>query len=326
MDALPSIDFSRFEDGSPASRRAVVDAVRKACTEIGFLCVSGHGVEQEIIDAMRRTAIEIFDQPEEVKARHRVTPGNYRGYIPFGFFTPNASGSAGDLYEGFKLHLEVAPDDLIREACPLYGPNVWPDSLPSMKAVVLAYWQQVDRLAGRLLKALALAIEIEEHFFEPHFHMPLTGVTLLHYPPLTPDENGFGIHPHKDTSAFTILYPDPAGGLMVRGRNGRWIEAAAPKGSFLINIGDVMEHWTGGTFVSTPHKVVNRSGKERYAFPYFAAPRYDTVVRPIVECTGGYGRPPRMMGAWYQEIVRSNWPDAKPVSRMFDPGAIGGMA
>lgn len=322
MGSLPSIDFSPFEKGSTAARRTVVDAVRKACTEIGFLCVSGHGVEREVIDAMRRALIETFAQPDEVKARHRVRPGNYRGYIPIGFFTPNSSGYAPDQYEGYKLHAEVAPDDPIREAYPFYGPNVWPETLPGMKVAVRAYWRQVDRFADNLLRALAFAIELDEEFFLPHFRTPRTSMTLLHYPTMATDEDGFGIHPHKDSSAFTILYPDPIGGLMVRSREGQWIEAAAPEGAFVINIGDVMEHWTGGHFVSTPHKVVNRTGKERYSFPYFATPRYDTVVEPVVECIEGYERPPVVMGTWHQEIIRSNWPDAKPISGAFDPGKI----
>ena len=249
-------------------------------------------------------------------------PGNYRGYIPIGFFTPNASGNAPDQYEGYKLHVEVAADDVIREAYPLYGPNVWPETLPGMKVAVLTYWRQVDRFADNLLRVLALAIGVDEEFFLPHFQTPLTGMTLLHYPAMTPDESGFGIHPHKDSSAFTILYPDPVGGLMVRSREGQWIQAAAPEGAFVINIGDVMEHWTGGHFVSTPHKVVNRTGKERYSFPYFAAPRYDTVVEPVVKCIEGYERPPIAMGPWHQEVIRSNWPNAKPISGAFDPGTI----
>lgn len=322
MDSLPSIDFSPFEKGSKDERWKLGTAVRKACAEIGFFCVSGHGIEREVVDAMRRAVIETFAQPDKVKERYRVRLDDYRGYVPLGFFTPNSSENAPDRYEGYKLHVEVADDDPIRLAYPLYGPNIWPASLPNMKPVVLRYWHQVDRLAGNLLRTLALAIEKDESFFLPHFRTPLTNMTMLRYPAMAPDEDGFGIHPHKDSSAFTILSPDPAGGLMVRTREGQWIEASPSEGTLVINIGDVMEHWTGGHFVSTPHKVLNRTGRERYSFPYFATPRYDTVVKPVVDPIEGYDRPPVTMGTWHLDVIRSNWPDAKAISPVFDPGSI----
>ncbi len=322
MIMLSTIDLSRFDADDQRGRSAIIDAVGAACTDIGFLCVRGHGVDPAVIEAMRRTVVETFAQPDAVKRRFRVRPETYRGYIPMSFFTPNAAGRTPDRYEGFKLHVETAADDPICAAYPLYGPNVWPPTIKGMRPVVLAYWHQVDRLADILLRAMALALGLDEPFFLPFFRQPLTNMTLLHYPATAPDKEGSGIHPHKDSSAFTIIYPDPVGGLMVRDRDRQWHEAVADDGTFVINIGDVMEHWSGGRFVSTPHEVVNRSGKERYAFPYFATPRFDTVVEPVVDCVGGYCRPPIAMGSWQKDIVRSNWPDAEPIAASIDPGNI----
>ena len=92
-----------------------------------------------------------------------------------------------------------------------------------------------------------------------------------------------GFRPHKDTDALTVLAEDPVGGLMVKCRDSdEWIDAAAPGNALTVNIGDLMELWSGGYFVSTPHKVVNASGAERYSFPYFAVPRFDTVIVPLI--------------------------------------------
>ncbi|GAB5469286.1 MAG: 2-oxoglutarate and iron-dependent oxygenase domain-containing protein [Rhodospirillales bacterium] len=312
MDEIPVIDVSGFEAGA----RDAVAALDLACREVGFFCVTGHGVAPGLIAALRRATIEVFAQPAAVKARLRVTPENYRGYIPFGFFTPNAAPGAPDRYEGYKLHLEVDPDDPICKACSLYGPNLWPESLPGLKPVVLAYWRALDGLTDRLLRGFALALRLQPGVFRPAFEAPLTGMTLLHYPTAT--GAGFGIHPHKDSSALTILYPDALGGLLTRSRRGQWIEVSAPEGAFVVNIGDVMEHWSGGHYLSTPHKVVTLS--ERFSFPYFATPRYDRLVEPLVPPVAGYTRPPRLMETWQREIFRSNWPGTASLSGAFAPG------
>lgn len=319
MKNLPLIDLSRFLDGTSVQRSSIVEEVRSACSETGFLYLSGHNIGEGVIDAMRQSVVEIFAQPEQVKVEYQITPGNYRGYIPLGFFTPASASRVPDQYEGFKLHLDVPTDDPICQKSPLYGPNIWPPHLTGAKSVVGEYWKAVDQIADQLLRLFALALGKPESFFLSYFEQPLTGMTLLHYPPMNQNEEGFGIHPHKDSSAFTILYPDSVGGLQVRTRTGTWIDAMAPEGAFIINIGDVMEHWTGGVFKSTPHRVINKTGKERYSFPYFATPRFNTRVEPVVERIDGYTRPPLLMENWQQEIIASNWPDNGLINPDFNP-------
>ncbi|WP_422026375.1 isopenicillin N synthase family dioxygenase [Roseovarius sp.] len=322
MTSIPIIHLNDVQSDDPAIRREVVETVRRSCTEIGFLYVDGHGVAPEIIARMRGAVVEVFDQPAPVKAAHRITPGDYRGYIPLGFFTPASGDAAPDQYEGFKLHLDVAADDPLREDCDLYGPNLWPEGLEGAKAAVAEYWAALDRVADRLLRVFGLALGREEGFFLPFFRQPLTGMTLLHYPAMDGASGGFGIHPHKDSSAFTILYPDPVGGLLVQTRGGDWIEAEAPEGAFIVNIGDVLEHWSGGVFKSTPHKVINRSGRERYSFPYFATPRFDAVIEPAGARSEGYDRQAIRMERWHRAIIAGNWPDSAPIDADIDPRIV----
>lgn len=322
MATLPTIDFSTFSTGSAAAREKIARDVGQGCMETGFLCIRGHQIDREIVDDMRRLVVEVFAQPVAVKRAHRITEENYRGYIPMGFFSPNAAHGKADRYEGFKLHAEIALDDEIRRVHAGYGPNIWPSAIPDMKRRVLRYWDAVDRFAENLLRAFALALDLDEAFFLTYFQYPLSNMTLLRYPLAKPNEDHFGIHPHKDSSAFTVLFPDPAGGLMICDRRGEWSEVAAPDNACVVNIGDVLEHWTGGHFVSTPHKVVNRTGRERHSFPYFAAPRYDVVIAPVIRPVAGYTRSGIDMGTWHDEIVRSNWPDARPVAAELDPARI----
>lgn len=319
MTAIPTIDFSAFSNGSTATRNKLAREVGQGCIDAGFLCIQGHGIDREIVDDMRRLVVEVFAQPAAVKQAHQISEENYRGYIPMGLFSPNAMQGEADRYEGYKLHSEIAPDDEMRRVYPHYGPNIWLPTVTDMKRRVLRYWRAVDRFSENLLRAFAMALDVDETFFLPHFQYPLSNMTLLRYPATEPDEDHCGIHAHKDSSAFTVLFPDPVGGLMIIDRRGEWSEAVAPDGACIVNIGDVLEHWTGGHFVSTPHKVVNRTGRERHSFPYFAAPRFDVTISPMIRPLEGYERPAVDMGTWHDEIVRSNWPDAHPVAAEFDP-------
>jgi isopenicillin N synthase-like dioxygenase len=85
---------------------------------------------------------------------------------------------------------------------------------------------------------------------------------------------------HTDYGLLTILKQDEVGGLQVRSA-GRWIEAPPIDGTFVCNIGDMLERLTRGLYRSTPHRVLNRSGRSRYSFPYFFDPGFHTPVLPL---------------------------------------------
>lgn len=310
MDRIPVIDI-RALDGpaSIPSRQTCIAEIDAACRDIGFLSITGTGVPEETVRDMRAATMAVFDTDDSAKWRQAITRENYRGYIPMGFFSPNDGSGTADLYEGYKLHAEVPPDDPIRRKCALYGPNLWPDHAPEVREPILRYWAAMDRLALRLLAALAEALNLPSDTFDAAFVRPMTNMTMLHYPPQAEGQSGFGIHPHKDTDALTIIAPDPVGGLEVQTRRGGWIAAQCPPGGFVVNIGDMLELWSGGRLISTPHRVINRSGHERYAFPYFAVPSHNTVVAPLLPPLPGFDRPSVHCGHWSAEIWRTNWPD-----------------
>lgn len=319
MTGLPLIDMAPMLGGDEEGRRSFAAALDDACRNIGFAVVRGHGIPAAIVDDLRRAVIDFFDRPLEQKLDGRVSKDNYRGYIPLGFFTPNAAG-ASDAYEGYKLHRETDPADPICAACALYGPNKWPAAPAGFREAVLAYWGECDRVAGLLLDAFALALDLDPGCFRRAFDEPLTNMTLLHYPPQAPDHDGFGIHAHKDTDALTILAPDPVGGLQVRDvRRRQWISASAPDDALIVNVGDLLEIWSGGRYPSTPHRVINSSGRERYSFPYFAVPRFDVTVSPLLPPRSGFDRGGVRVGDASRAIWYSNWPDAAPIDPRYDP-------
>lgn len=315
ITTIPLVDVSRSD--------TIVHALERACRDVGFMYLTGHGIAPQIIARLRAAVIAYFELPTYVKTVDRISRDNYRGYIPAGFFSANAGALTADDYEGYKLHCETGVDDPICAECDLYGPNKWPQQPAGMKQAVLSYWQQCDRVAQILLTAMATILGTHADQLLRLFESPLSNMTLLHYPPQAPNAGAFGIHPHKDTDVFTILAPDPIGGLFVKCRaDPYWTQVEAPGDALVVNIGDLMELWSGGYFVSTPHKVVNSSGAERYSFPYFLVPRFDTVVKPLRPVVPGFDRPSVHVGEVSREVWRTNWPDAVPQNADIDLGTL----
>lgn len=297
-----------------------------ACRAIGFASVVGHGINPAQFVAMRSMAAELFALPEEVKQSQMITPANYRGHIPLGFFTPNraeVNGVGADEYEGWKLHWECPPDHPVQRECRLYGPNIWAPGVPRMAPTVLTYWAACSTLADTLMAIFARGLGVDPETLAHWHEAPLTNMTLLHYPATS--NHHTGIHPHKDTNVITLLHPDPVGGLEVRQRDGSWISATssdtAPD-AILMNIGEMLELWSGGEYVATPHRVINSSGQQRYSFPWFLVPNHAVTVEPLVPNQPGFGRAPMPVGDLSAEVWRTNWPDEQPSAAGHDLGSL----
>ena len=135
-----------------------------ACEDVGFVAVTGHGLDPDIFDRMRRMLVRLFDTDDETKRAGSITKGDYRGFITLGTFTPNrreVNGAGADRYEAYQLHWECPVDHPVRERYPLYGPNRWAPHVPDMSETILAYWDACDRFAHHLLGAFAPALGIE---------------------------------------------------------------------------------------------------------------------------------------------------------------------
>ena len=319
MKPAPSISLIHLTD--PEER--IVGILERALTETGFVMVQGHGIPSALVRDVRRVVEGYFSLPVEEKMLDCITPDNYRGYIPLGFFSPNTGSNTPDQYQGYKLHHEMSLEHPIRQQCDLYGPNKWPAKPTDMSEVITKFWRACDAAGRRLLTLISRIMGVNETDFLSYFDDPLTNMTLLHYPSHPTDRPKVGIHPHKDTDALTLLFPDPVGGLWLQPRGHKdWIEVVAPPDAMVVNIGDLLELWSGGTFVSTPHKVVNASGKERYSFPFFMVPRHDVVVEPLVKCQPEFNRTPVPVGHVSREVWRTNWQQASPADTGFDLGTL----
>lgn len=319
---LATVDIRPLRDrhATPAQRGPCRQALMRALSTQGFVILQGTGVPPDTLQAMRDAVQAVFDAPRSQYQDWQVAPNNYRGYVPLGYFTPNAGGTQADRYEAWKLHREVDPNDPLCQACALVGPNRWPPIDTDVRSAVLAYWDAMDALNATVLQALAEGLGLIPAQILSMLDQSLTNMTLLNYPPQPVSETAWGIHPHKDFNFLTFLAHDPVGGLEVRTPDGQWIDAGCAPDETVVNIGDMLELLSGGRLVSTPHRVVNRSGRQRQSFPYFSVPRYDVWVQPLVAPLPGFDRAPLQSGAASQAIWYSNWPDQAVQDARIDLG------
>ena len=273
VDTLPVIDCDGLEAGDPAAVARVAAAIGAACRSLGFFYVRNHGVPERLIEAVFAASAAFFARPEAEKAALDMgRVGANRGYVAFRAEALDPS-RPGDLKEGFNLGFDP-PGEPER--------NAFPD-LPGFRAIMLDYFAAAGALGDRLLGAVARDLGVAEDFFAGQFARPMSTLRLLHYPPQPPSAEAgqIGAGEHTDYGCLTLLMTDAVGGLEVRTRSGRWIAAPPVEGAYVVNIGDCLMRWTNDVYVSTPHRVVNRGGRERYSVPFFVDPDPDAVVAAI---------------------------------------------
>lgn len=283
--SIPVIDVGPLF-GDDAGARRVAAEIRRASVEVGFFYVRGHNVSRDLMRAVLMAAKYFFALPEPRKREIQVNAA-HRGYVPFAQSTLGRAYKA-DLKESFNFAYPFAPDDAdVLAGKPLIGVNQWPKGEEAWCGVVEDYYRAVFDLGQRILEGFALALGARRGFFCGMYRRPLVRARLLHYPPQSADAGGdqFGAAPHTDWGTMTILWQDDVGGLQVRNRAGQWVDAPYLEGTFVINIGDMLERWSNDLFVSTPHRVLNASGRERYSIPVFYDPDWDTIVECLPNCS-----------------------------------------
>jgi isopenicillin N synthase-like dioxygenase len=167
---------------------------------------------------------------------------------------------------------------------PLHGRNLFPESMPELRTAVLRYMEQMTGLGHIIIKGVALSLGLEASYFADRYTGdPLVLFRIFHYPPLAPSEldSLWSVGEHTDYGLLTIVRLDDCGGLEVKSPSG-WIEAPPIPGSFVCNIGDMLDRMTGGFYRSTPHRARNASGRDRISLPFFFDPNWNAAVHPVV--------------------------------------------
>lgn len=303
-DTLPVIDCGGLAGAGEAALAARLDQVFR---EIGFCYLRNIGVEQALVEGVF-AASRAFHALPAAEKRALAMNGAHRGYME-----PNSSlivtssvarVKRPNFSESLMVMHEVEPDDP-RYGTEVHGANQWPE-LPGFRAAVEAYEAAMRRACTALLRPMAIALGLAPDWFAPHFARPTTFLRLLHYPPQPADspEDAFGSAPHTDYGFLTVLAQDDAGGLEVRRADGTWLAAPPIPGTWVVNVADMLSRWTNRRWQSTPHRVRNLSGGDRYSCPYF----FDMDTECVVECLPGTGREePVRYGDYLMERLDRNY-------------------
>jgi isopenicillin N synthase-like dioxygenase len=290
---LPVIDVASLVNGEPISPQAqmaqaqtarqaqVAQQVQAACRDHGFFYVTGHGVPAELLDELAEASAEFFALPMHQKTEIGMERGGraWRGYFPVG---GELTSGKPDLKEGLYFGTELPDDDpRVRAGVPLHGRNLFPAQVPRLAGLVLAYLDELTRVGQSVLAGVALSLGLDAGYFAHGYTAdPTVLFRIFSYPPSPPDAGGWGVGEHTDYGLLTLLAQDDSGGLQVATRDG-WVDAPPVPGTFVCNIGDMLDRLTGGWYRSTPHRVRNLSGRTRLSFPFFLDPGFADEVPPL---------------------------------------------
>ncbi len=296
--AVPIIDFEPFLKGDGKDRAEVARAIDAACMETGFFAITGHGVAEKTIEALRDEAIRFFALPESDKQLVARPPDKIsRGWNFVG--DRSLAYSLGretppDLQESFAMGPVEVPDApyfTCDRARAFFAPNPWPDAQPDLRAGMTDYFHLMETLAHAVMRAFALALGQSANYFDHMIDRHTSSLRLIRYPGRTDAVAGQRrAGEHTDYGSLTILRGDnlpdgQPGGLQVKLRHGDWVDITRPEGGFICNIGDAMARWTNDRWVSNLHRVgappAGKSAKDRISIVFFHNPNYDAEMRCI---------------------------------------------
>ena len=308
---IPKIDISEIEE-KEFSRRLLQDFF-SAYNTYGFGYVINHGIEKTLIEQLFQVSKQFHSQPLSEKMRVALDH-NHRGYIAINTSTDVNSKLADvkkpNQSESFMMMRE---DKSELPNVYLSGPNQWP-KLENFKEVLEKYTFNMTKLGRNLMRLALLSSGVKDLSVMQSLDTPTIWLRLLHYPPISKNSPSdlYGSAPHTDFGCLTILAQDEIGGLQVQTREGEWIDVPKLEGSFVVNVGDMLSRYTNGLLRSTPHRVINKSGKERFSCPFFFDPHTNAVVQPLK----GTGKPkfsPINFGEFLREELEASYEKHKKV-------------
>ena len=301
---IPVVDMAPMSDGRQDGLAEVAAAVTQAAEGPGFFYVKNHGVPWHLVENARAAARRFFDQPLEAKQRVKVN-AQHRGFLSIGQ-AKMADYAQTDQKESFVWGLEVTPEEAAAApGNPFITANNWPSDMPDLQAAAYAYFEATLECGRRLMRVFAVGMGLPEGTFVKNWRQPIARGSIIYYPP-QPEQLGrdhFGVAPHTDYGCLTILCQDDVGGLEVQTRRGEWVTAHPIEGTFVVNVGDLLARWTNDSFASTSHRVINKSGRERYSLVVAVDPDYDTMIDPSALLADGVDPhyPPVLCGDYILE-------------------------
>ena len=282
---IPIIDISSLVDvhDKPQSVQKTVRDIENACKNVGLFYVKDHQIPQDHLDAVIPAMQEFFYLPIEEKMKIHIGKSDiFRGYTPLGKEITNAKYDWHECVDFGPDLKQSHPEVIAGEQ--LVGPNQWPKNQPNFRKVLERHWNLMIVLGKRITEGLAMSLGLEKNFFAPYMSKSHSFMRIVNYPPYgkTQEENvGDGIGAHIDYGFLTILLQDNLGGLEVKNTDSKWLSAPIIPGTFLINIGHMIQRWTNDYYKATVHRVIPPEHETRCSLPFFFEPNFDTIVVPL---------------------------------------------
>jgi isopenicillin N synthase-like dioxygenase len=292
---IATVDISRWHAGG-AQADAVAAELDEGLQQAGFILVTGHGIAPELAAGVRAASRTFFGLPDEVKRAYSVPVGGHGWIAPGAEANAYAEGTETppDLKESYSLGAETAVGDPEVDRV-WFAPNVWPDEVAELQALVNEYTEAMHRLADDLLALMANALGLPDNPFATLADRPTWTMNINHYPPVSvvgePEPGQFRIGPHTDFGTVTILDREPgAGGLQVFSDAGGWEDAPYDPAALTVNIGDLLEYWSGRRWPSGRHRVLppqpHAPEEDLISLIYFYEANHDALVTPLAPPIG----------------------------------------
>lgn len=287
MNNIPSVDLADFLSDDPQRKQKFVNEIGKAYEEIGFVALKNHFLSENLVEQLYKEVKSFFDLPLETKRKYEIEGlAGQRGYISFG--KEHAKGKKeGDLKEFWHFGQEPSADANLTEK---YPENVQVEELKDFNHVGMEAYRMLEKTGIFVLRALALYIGVDEHYFDYWASNGNSILRPIHYPPIEEEPKGaVRAGAHGDINLITLLMGASTGGLQVLRKDGEWIDAIPKEDELVINVGDMLERHTNNKLRSTIHRVVNPPKEEwdkpRYSIPFFMHPRSEMPLNCLEECT-----------------------------------------
>ncbi|MDC0033493.1 isopenicillin N synthase family oxygenase [Alphaproteobacteria bacterium] len=319
---IPVIDVAPYLNGNKNEKIEVAALISTACENSGFFCITGHGVEENLIAKTRHAGAKFFSSTYEAKLNVlRSSNRTGCGYYPvadralaktLGVDTPP------DLQEAWAMTRENVPDEpYYQEGVGrfFFAPNKWPEGLPGFRETLVEYFETMSTLGQKLMGLLALALRLDENYFADKVDKATNQFRFIYYPPQEsfPETNQLRAGAHTDYGALTMLRGDDVPGtLQVKLPTVGWTDIRPPANAFVCNLGDAMAHWTGGRWASTLHRVANPTpgvapqevlNKGRMTLVFFHTPNHDVVLSGLTDTAAE--QPGITVAEHYQRKIRS---------------------
>ncbi|TDT16893.1 isopenicillin N synthase-like dioxygenase [Ilumatobacter fluminis] len=309
---VPVVDISAFDGDDPDARRRVAEAVAEACTEVGFVLVSGHGVADALLDEFYEVSKAFYQLPLETKLRWKSPIDSlYQGYA--------CPGDGPGYHTSERQSFNVGRYDTVAEAIAAGAPDdigdhmhdaLWPDVPESFRSVWRAYFAEMDALTQRLMRVFEAGLGLTNgRLSEFVGNDPSTLVANYYSDDIDAghEPSPFRFKAHRDGDIFTMLSQDDGpGSLQLHQRHRGWRDVLPVPGTYVVNIGEQLERLTNDRFVATPHRVLTPpEGSDRsiprMSSPFFVKASLDATIAPLPELVGP-GEDPH-----YEPITGRDW-------------------